>query len=224
MPKKTTLLIVVLAIVTAVLLFLAINQSGKQNTPPQVSTTPTETPVVKSAKVFFNPTNVDLSAGSSATPTSVDIVVDSGGQDIAGVQAELEFDPQAITNVKLVPAADATGFFGTGANVLFNDVNPTTGRISYAIAIGPNQAGKKGVGRVATLTFQKGFGTSSSTTVNFLDKTLVTQLDQSQSVLKDTAPLNITLTSTTNVVPQISTFQQTNTPVVTTAPTTVPVQ
>ncbi len=221
MPKKTTLLIVVLAIVTAVLLFLAINQSGKQNNPPQVSTTPTETPVVKSAKVFFNPTNIDLSAGSSATPTSVDIMVDSGGQDIAGVQAELEFSPQALTNVKLVPAADATGFFGTGANVLFNDVYPTTGRISFAIAIGPTQSGKKGVGKIATLTFQKGFGaTTSATTINFLDKTLVTIPDRGESALKDASPLNITLTSTTNVVPQISTFQTTTAPQVTTAPPT----
>jgi len=198
MPKKTTILIVVLAIVTAVLLFLAVTQGSKQITNNQ-SATPTPHVVAKTAKVFFNPQNVDL-AGSSATPESVDIMVDTGNGEAAGVQAEMQFDPTALTNVKLVPASDASGFFGAGANVLFNDVNPTTGRISYAIAIGPSQASKKGVGKIATLTFQKSFNaTGSATKINFLDKTLVTVLGENESVLKETSPLNITFTNSSSV-------------------------
>ena len=54
MPKKTTILIVVLAIVTAVLLFLAVTQGSKQITNNQ-SATPTPHVVAKTAKVFFNP-------------------------------------------------------------------------------------------------------------------------------------------------------------------------
>lgn len=207
MPRKTTILIVVLAIVTAVLLFLAVTQGSKQITNNQ-NATPTPHVVAKTAKVFFNPQNVDL-AGSSATPESVDIMVDTGNSEATGVQAEMQFDPTALTNVKLVPSSDAAGFFGAGANVLFNDVNPTTGRISYAIAIGPSQSSRKGVGKIATLTFQKSFNaTGSATKINFLDKTLVTVLGENESVLKETSPLNITFTSANNtpntVAPVIS--------------------
>jgi hypothetical protein len=221
MPKKTTILIAVLAIVTAVLLFLAITQGTKQLNNNQTAT-PTPHVVEKTAKVFFNPQNVDL-AGGSATPESVDIMVDTGTGEAAGVQAEMQFDPKALTNVKLVPASDASGFFGAGANVLFNDVNPTTGRISYAIAIAPSQNSHKGVGKIATLTFQRSLNaTGSATKINFLDKTLVTVLGENESVLNEALPLNITFTNsatTPNTVAPVISPVTTTIPVATTAPT-----
>ncbi|HVT00964.1 MAG TPA: hypothetical protein VHE53_01880 [Patescibacteria group bacterium] len=219
MPKKTTILIVILALVTGVLLFLAISEGQKQNN-QTTQVAPTVKPVEKTSKVFFSPQNIDLSTNTASTTPSVDLMVDSGGSDIAGVQAELQYDPKEITNVKVLPASDATGFFGAGANVLFSDIDPTTGRISFAIAISPNQKGIKGVGKIATVTFSKAFGaTTPTTTINFLDKTLVTQLGQTQSVLKEASPLNITLSSAQPVVTQAVILPQTNTAPATTSPT-----
>ena len=144
----------------------------------------------------FNPQNVDLSSGSVAPASTVEIMVDSGGQNITGVQVELQFDPKALASVKLLPEANATSFFGSTVSVLFNDVNTQTGRISYATAIPPGGTPKKGVGKIATLNFQKAYGAPSSTQIVFLDKTLVTVLGANQSALKATVPLNIVLSQT----------------------------
>ncbi len=205
MPKKTTILIVILAVVTGVLLFLAIT-NGNQKQSSMTTILPTTPPVEKTAKVFFSPQNLDLSTGS-ANAQSVDIMVDTGKGGIVGVQAELQFDPKALTSVKLIPTADATGFFGSGAVILFNDVNLTTGRISYAIAIGPSQKPIKGVGKIATLSFQKGYASTSNTTIiSFLNKTLVTTLGQNESVLQATTPLNIVLSSPTRQYAPVSVY------------------
>lgn len=194
MPKQTTLLILVLAIVTGILVFLALkNQTFKPSPKTQVLA-PTQKPVEKTARVFFSPANVDLSNLSASSNSTVDIMVDSGGADIAGVQAELSYDPKALTNIKLIPTLDATGFFGTGATVLFNEVKQDTGRISYAVAITQGQGAKKGVGKIATLSFQKIAGSAvAATSVTFLDKTLVTKLGVNESALKEATPLNIVM-------------------------------
>jgi len=201
MPRKTLLLILVLAAVTAILIFLAImSQSMRQPTSTQ-GPNPTLIPVEKTAKVLFNPTSVDLSS-TTATPTSsVNILVDSGGAEISGVQVELQYDPNALRNVVLTPTVDATGFFGSSASVLFNDVKQDTGRISYAVAISQGQGGKAGVGKIATLTFTKGLGAIRTTQITFLDKTLVTILGANDSALKETVPLSITFTNDTIQAP-----------------------
>ncbi len=192
MPKKTTILIFILALVTGVLLFLAVSE-GKKSQAPQTTATPTKKPVTKTARVFFSPQNIDLTTGT-ATPTStVDLMIDTGGQEIAGVQIEAQYDPKAIVNLKLNPAIDRTGFFGPNAAVLFNDVNSTTGRISYAVAILPQEKTIAGVGRIASVSFSKAFSAQGTTMVNFLDKTIVTILGENESVLKESMPLNIIL-------------------------------
>ena len=200
MPKKTTILILILAVVTAVLVYLAVTEGQKQGI-SQTTTAPTQKVVAKTSKVFFSPQTVDLSSANASNSSTADLVVDTGNDNIAGVQAELQYDPKVLTNVKLIPAADATGFFGPTAVVLFNDVNPTTGRISYAIAINAGQATKKGVGKIATLSFSKTYTATPSTTITFLDKTLVTKLGENESVLKGTAPLTVILNQTVTQTP-----------------------
>ncbi len=193
MPKKTTILIAILAIVTLVLLFLAVSSDSIKPLNPTKNPTPTKKEVQKTAKVFFAPTTLDLSTVGTSVPT-VDLMIDTGNAEIAGVQAELIYDPAMIASVVLTPAVDDGSFFGTSAVVLFNDIIPQNGRISYAIAISPDLQPKKGVGKIATLTFQKTFNATGVSTVSFLNKTLVTVLGENESVLKETIPLSITLT------------------------------
>ncbi len=192
MPKKTTVLIAILAVVTVVLLGLALIQSQKQNT-LMTSISPTPKPVEKTAKIFFNPGTWDST--SATTPTaSVDIIIDSGNSALAGAQVELQYDPKALSNVKVAPDVSTNSFFGGTANVLFNENTQSSGKVEFAIGIPPTGTAKKGSGKIATLSFQKLPGTTeASTTIVFLNKTLVLMLDSSQSVLKDTTPLMITL-------------------------------
>lgn len=200
MHKQTIILIVVLALVTGILIFLAISNQNLLKTNLSNTNIPTGIVVQKTAKVFFSPENIDLSSAVASPTSSVDIMVDSGGQPIAGVQAEMQYDPKAISNVKIIPAADPTGFFGSNATILFNDVNAQTGRVSYVIAISPSENGKNGIGKIGTITFTKTPGAlTPSTAINFLDKTLVTRLNVNDSVLKEATPLNITLSKTTTI-------------------------
>ena len=194
MPKKTTILILILALITGILLFLAITENKKSGA-PTITPVPTKKPVEKTAKVFFNPQNIDLSSGTASPTSTVDLLIDTGNQEIVGVQIEAQYDPKSLANLKLTPALDLASFFGSSAIVLFNDVNQTTGRISYAVAISPKVQTKKGIGKIATVSFSKAFSAEGTTTVSFLDKTIVTILGENESVLKESVALNITLST-----------------------------
>ena len=195
MPTRTAILIAVLALVTGILVYLAVTSQSARRAPTTQNIVSTEKPVEKTAQVFFNPQNVDLSS-SVASASTVDVMVDSGGAAISGVQVELQYDPKALASVSITPAVDVASFFGTSSTVLFNEVKKDTGRISYAIAIGQGQAAKSGIGKIGMLTFQKAYGAPGTTIVTFLDKTLVTVLGANQSALKSTMPLNIVLSQT----------------------------
>lgn len=194
MPKKTTLLIVILAVVTGLLLFLALVST---QSPGLKTNVPEKKLVEKTAKVNFSPQAFSLTDAAGA----VDINVDTGGGDITGVQAEMQYDTKALTNVKLLPDVSGESFFGPRAVVLINEVNTATGRISFVIAINTGDEPRKGTGKIATLTFRKAPNAPASTQVNFLDKTLVTKLGVEESVLKETMPLNVTIPSGTTSNP-----------------------
>jgi len=190
MPKKTTILVIILAIVTVILLVLAVTESRNQNT-QQTNAVPTQKPVERTAQIFFNPGNISATTG---TTQSVDLILNSGNSDIAGVQVELQYDPKALTNVKILPDVTASSFFGSSVNVLFNEPKPDAGTLEFAMGIPPTGTSRKGSGKIATLTFQKLAGTvSTSTTISFKDHTLVTIMQSQQSVLKDTTPLVVNL-------------------------------
>lgn len=191
MPKKTITLVVILALIAGALLFLALRPAGKQQITQKII--PTRKIVQKTATVFFNPQNIDLSSGTATPTSSVDIFVDTGNNEISGVQLEMQYDPKALRNVALTQSTDVNAFFGPNNQPLFREVNPETGRISFAIAIQPTQPTKKGVGKLATLSFSKVFNAKGTTTVNFLEKTVVTVLGADQSALKDSIPLSVTL-------------------------------
>lgn len=199
MPRKTTILILILTTVTGILLFLAVSE-GKKPQPPQTTVAPTKKQVQKTAKVFFSPQNIDLSSGTAFPTSTVDVLIDTGNQEIVGVQVEAQYDPKSLTSLKLNPALDQVSFFGPNAVVLFNDINETTGRISYAVAIPPQEQTKKGVGKIATVSFSKAFSAQGITTISFLDKTIVTILGENESVLKESLPLNIILSSQTQLL------------------------
>jgi hypothetical protein len=195
MPRKTTILILILAAVTGLLLFLAVTEGRKPQPPKQETAVPVKEPVQKTARVFFSPQNIDLSSGAATPASTVDLLIDTGGQEIVGVQIEIQYDPQSLSNLRLTPALDQVSFFGPSAVVLFNEANPATGRISYAVAISPNEQAKTGIGKVAAVSFSKAFNAQGTTSIRFLDKTIVTILGENESILKESLPLNVTLSA-----------------------------
>ncbi len=193
MPRKTTILIVILAVITGVLIFLAVRNDSAQQLVNRVSEpTPTLAPQPY-ATLDFGTELLDLSL-ISATQT-VDIVLDTGNKPVAGVQVELSYDPTVLSNVRILPSQQS--LFGTGTQVLISAVDPEQGRISYAVAIsaeGSEVAGKGSIARIG-FTANKTRGIPA-TQLTFLSKSAVTTLSSQNSVLKSSTPLQIKLAPT----------------------------
>jgi len=190
MPKKTTILIVILAIITGVLIYLAVrsDQSLQTNTN---TTPPTPSPVVVKAyaNLSFSTNPVDVSKGSAAQ--TIDIVINTNGKPVSGAQIELSYDPKVLTSVTLTPAL-LNPFFGANPVVLINNVDPTQGRISYAIAVSNTDSEKTGSGSIATLGFTVNkFAGSTFSQITFLPKSAVTTFSSQASVLNVSTPLQI---------------------------------
>ena len=100
---------------------------------------------------------------------------------VTAVQLELQYDSKVLSNVSVVP-----GSFFNNPNILLNQIDAKTGRISYAFGVGLEEKGLAGQGIVATLTFETNAGITQQTRISFLPKTLVTAENINQSVLKQT--------------------------------------
>lgn len=200
MPRKTTILIIVLAIITGILIFLAVrsDNSLSQNNTIQQKATPEPTSVVPFATLGFETALID--ASNKSTNQKVKIIIDTQNKPVAGAQIELSYDPLLISNVKF--DKPETPFFGKDANILINSVDPTLGRASYAVGINSSSEQKVGLGTVVDLSFTA--NTSSleqNTMIKFIDKSAISTLNSlGSSVLKSTTPLQVVLKkpSTTN--------------------------
>jgi hypothetical protein len=221
MPKRTIALITVITLITLLLVTAAFIQL-KKDTPitgepqrtsqPQISKT-----IEKRASLSFSP----QVASTSSIPSRVDILADTGGLAITGVQVELEYDPTKISNVSLIPVT-VNNLFGDKGQVLIQELRPSAGRISYAVVISPDANEVKGVGPIIGLSFTAAPGATGETQIKFLDKSLVTMLGSTESVLKGTVPLSITFTNT--IVPSQGVPINPQEPAIIISPTQTPTQ
>ncbi|RJQ26815.1 hypothetical protein C4577_02810 [Candidatus Parcubacteria bacterium] len=197
MPKKTTILIVILALVTSVLVYLAISTENRRPLPkeqPQVTKINKELKPVKTARLYFQPENLNTSGVYA--PITSDVFIDAGKNKVSGVQLEMAFDPEAITKVDIASPTDNPFFSSPNSVILFKDIDYNNGRISYAVAISPTEDPKTAIGKVATITFTP--NSSYSTTeaeISFLNKTIVTELGTVESILDQATPLKLDFSS-----------------------------
>lgn len=202
MPKKTTILIVILAIITGVLIFVAVRSDQSLVTDEITGTAARPTPVVTKpfASLSFSPSIIDASKGLATG--KVDIILDSKGQKVAGAQVELSYDPNVLTNLSLNPLVP-NQLFGSNPTVLISSVDKTQGRISYAITISSNDTEKIGKGSIGSISFTLNkFAGTQATQIAFLSKSAVTTLDpRSGSVLSSSTPLKILLTAPATTTP-----------------------
>lgn len=169
MSKRTLGLIIFLVILTAILLYIAIAPGKPQSAP--VTTAPTITAFVTpkpaghtTLSLLPNPLVV------SSTSASVDVVVDSNGDQLTAVQAEIAFDPKVIT-----PTIITEGNFFSTPLELLKKIDVENGTISYAVATPPNAGSKSGKGTVATINFTiNPQSTVNQTTLTLLPKSIAT--------------------------------------------------
>ncbi len=194
MSRKTISLIVVLLILTIVLVAVAI--LAKPQTSQQISIdepTPTPTPLVP-GRTSLTLTPDPLTVTASA-PSTLDIIINTGGNNVRSVQLEIAYDPKAVTNVSLKP-----GTFFTNPSVLpIGGVNQNSGRITYALVPNSFTESKSGTGIVATMTFTPLLTTANpQTEITLLQKSLVVGEARGQNVLIKTSGAKIMLKNATS--------------------------
>ncbi len=189
MSKRTLALIIFLSLVTIILLVIALR--NPKSTPTKTSTSPIKTQIAQTSLLFGAVEMMPSSSSAKTTTYSLPINIKTNGNKVTAVQLELLYDPEALTDIAI-----QNGSFFTNPVVLLNNIDEKTGRISYALGVGPGDTGKQGSGTLATLTFQiKPLG-AKSTVIVFLPKTQVAAEGITQSVLKETNIAQINLGAT----------------------------
>lgn len=118
------------------------------------------------------------------TPIQTDIMINSGNIEVSEIQIELKYNPSAMTVINTTVPDQM--FLGSRDNfsVVFNDVNPTLGRISLAVKTKPSGFPKKGTGTVAMLSFLP--KTTSTSMISFTPASSVTSPNSPASILDKT--------------------------------------
>jgi hypothetical protein len=173
MPGKTLVLIGILALVTIVLLGLAL-----YNTPQTV-----KTPTKPAQKILKTDLTIAQPVASSSAYT-VDIMLSTERTKITVVQIELSYNPKVLSNIDIVP-----GTFFSNPTILLKKIDKVNGRISYLLGIG---LGQKPVtaqqGQVAVLKFTP-LLRSSTATIDFASQSQVNAAGVVSSVLTSTKGL-----------------------------------
>ncbi len=192
MSTRTLILIVVLLGVTALLLYIALS-------PRQEQTGQRETKVKDFAKTTLSidssPTPVTSATGAGSF-YSTNVEITTGENKVTGVQLELSFDPDKLTDFIVEP-----GPFFTNSIELRNEVDNQKGTVSYALG---SQSGVSGQGVVATLTFREIGKVGDLAKIEFLPKTQVTSEETDQSVLKSKTSASFKI-ETPSLIPQADT-------------------
>lgn len=200
MPKKTTIFIIILAIVAIGLVFLAIRQANP--TPSeQPGTQPPEEQMEPTALMYFENPTLTAAPGEQVT---ADVMLDSGGQQISGAQIYLQYDPTQLT-ITSITAPD-NNFFGSNPSeyaVPFTpEIDSTTGLAFFAISQPPGAESStplSGIDRIATVTFTPNAtfqGTATITIVNdntIEETSMALPPGSATSILKSTTPLTVTV-------------------------------
>ncbi len=202
MPKKTTILIVILLLFTVGLVYIAIRTENQS--PPDITEAPaSEEDIIPTINpqtdISFSPSSIDTSTATTAAHI-VDVMVDTNGQNISGVELQLSYDPTVLANVSIAPTEN--NLFGENPGVLVNSVEPDLGRITFIIALGSLDAEEvSGAGTIATLRFNTLYSALNSTEITVLPKTTVRTLQSTNSLLRAAQPLTIMLPTASSPAP-----------------------
>ena len=178
MSKRTLFLIFVLFIITFVLLAVVLYKPSSPSQTPQVMV-PKES--AEQTILSFEKPIATSSLSVENLGYSLPINIVTGKNKVTAIQLELQYDPQTLTNVSITP-----GVFFKNPEILLNQIDAKTGRITYAFGVGLRDQGIVGKGVVATLNFETKAGVPQETAILFLPKTLVTAEGADQSVVKET--------------------------------------
>ncbi len=174
-PLKTIILIVVLAIVAVSLVYVAFFTN---NSPLRQ--------IIEKQREVKNPAQTILTIDENARDEETNeyysiVTVNTGENNINGVQLELYFDPTLLRNVTVTPL----DFFPQSVELL-KKIDQTNGRISYALTVSPGESAVNGKGNLVKISYTPIGSAKISSVINFLPKTEVSGEGTAASLLKET--------------------------------------
>lgn len=141
----------------------------------------------KLTSLSFEPHILRLGADDLHKKNVVQISIDTQKNEVSQVQLELKFDPNSIKLVDVSPATGSALLTG-GYGVIYKNINNESGRASFFISFYHSLYMRSG--SIARLAFVP-YTASTSSSIIFLDKTMVTAPNLPISVLKKSIPLTI---------------------------------
>jgi len=171
MSKKAVFSIFILSIVTLTLMVIAFYPQASKNTQVALKKS-----VIQTVLSFGQPV---IAEASSPMSYSIPIEISTGENKVTAVQLEMQYDPEVLADVTIVP-----GQFFVNSDILLDQINAKTGRISYALGVGLTAQGISGKGIIANIIFYPKTKIQEKTAIQFLPKTLVTATGANGSVLK----------------------------------------
>jgi hypothetical protein len=176
MPGKTLILIGLLALITVLLLILALYPTVAQFYKTPKGNAHQAPKMLQTNLSIATPT---LSAGSLTTYTT-NVMLSTERSKIVAIQLKLAFDPKVLTKVDIIPAA-----FFTNPAILRKEIDAVNGKITYVFGIGPGQKPVTAQGAVAVIKFTP-LMRESTIVIDFAPNSKVISSDQVQSVLTST--------------------------------------
>lgn len=171
MSKKIIIFLVVILIIL-ILSVLRLTKIPKTSDSPSISSVPSSVPSLPAESTLsISPDSITADLGGSY---DVDVQIHSQGKYPTLLQLELAYDPSALTNVSLSP-----GSIIPDPDVLLDNIDETTGRLSYALSLKPGQKPLYFSGIVAKLKFEvKKTTPQKQTTIYFQPKTAIRSVNE----------------------------------------------
>ncbi len=198
--KRTVMLIIFLIFAASILLIYAISSQPVSKPALDINISPTQTVSVTTtssadSSLYFSPDYIELSTSDSA---SLDIMINSGKNQITGIQLEIGYDPEVFSEIILTP-----GKFLPQATVLLNENDEKNGRVSYALVLPPSVLPISGTGTVVNVRLTKSTDVSDAsnpTTISILPKSLVSAIGIEGSVLREVKNASVVYVSSSGPV------------------------
>ena len=184
MLNKTPLLIVFLVIATVALVALALSRSNVSSPTPQKLSG--EEIVAETSLSFSDLYEMEDEAAESSKQFFSDANIVTGENKVTAVQLEIKYNPDLLTNVDIYP-----GDFFQNPKILLERIDTEEGIISYAL--GTEAGGVSGEGIVAVVSFSEKTIARGETSLEFLSKTAVSAEGAGESVLREMAGVEFTL-------------------------------
>jgi len=174
-PAKTLGLIIFLALITGLLVYIALlPQKGLQENP--------STQEVSKENEAEEDTilSIEPAEGNTNRNRVYNVNIDTGKNKVTGVQLELSYDPSVLRNVEI----SSLDFLPESIELL-NNIDVNNGRISFALTLPPDENAVSGIGSIAQIKFNVSSQSAFPTFIEFMPKTEVSAQNITSSVLKE---------------------------------------